>query len=301
MAINQAVLFTKPLWHSNICISHQEMDCRTQAFFKEKGFYFRTTKCVNAIDLKDKNIIDQHYIVYSHAVRANSIDEINISFEGNNLFKSLYNKTWSDEILDNRILTTKDLMCLKKLNSSDISNLWNENNNPIHKIQSGLLVKYVDEINTYLINGFYPLMSENFYNNNYLMNYYVIEFESQNYSWVDFRKNILGSTNCSNAIKGSFREVMYKEFPVINPGSNNFLHGSAGPLEAIIERLKHEDNFDLSTNPIGVYLMKRNLNINQFKCWLEKQSISNLSDIFDLTEEKNSDQIINYLDSIKFH
>ena len=62
MAINQAVLFTKPLWHSNICISHQEMDYRTQAFFEEKGFFFRTIKRVNAIDLKNKNIIDQHYL-----------------------------------------------------------------------------------------------------------------------------------------------------------------------------------------------------------------------------------------------
>ena len=93
---------------------------------------------------------------------------------------------------------------------------------------------------------------------------------------------------------------MYSKFKVTNPGTNNFIHGSAGPLEGLIERIVHEQSFALSTNPIGVYLLSRNMQINQFNLWLDNQSIDNLSWMFDVTEEKNSDQIQDFLNETLF-
>ena len=45
----------------------------------------------------------------------------------------------------------------------------------------------------------------------------------------------------------------------------------------------------------------RNVDSDLFERWLNRQSIQNLSKIFDQTEEKNSDVVIKFLDSIKFH
>ena len=58
------------------------------------------------------------------------------------------------------------------------------------------------------MNGFFPLMIDLFYNQNFLMNYYVIEFDSDKLKWSEFRKNILGITNCSKSSKDSFRGLM---------------------------------------------------------------------------------------------
>ena len=42
------------------------------------------------------------------------------------------------------------------------------------------------------------------------------------------------------------------------------------------------------------------MQINQFNLWLDNQSIDNLSWIFDETEEKNSDQIQDFLNETLF-
>ena len=87
MAINQAVLFSKPLWHTNLSLMDDELDAFVRSFFKEKGFYFRTTKKVHGSYLKNNNIIDQHYIIYSNAAKSISVEDISINKEGKNLFQ----------------------------------------------------------------------------------------------------------------------------------------------------------------------------------------------------------------------
>ena len=42
------------------------------------------------------------------------------------------------------------------------------------------------------------------------------------------------------------------------------------------------------------------MQINQFNLWLDNQSIDNLSWMFDVTEEKNSDQIQDFLNETLF-
>ena len=62
-------------------------------------------------------------------------------------------------------------------------------------------------------------MIELFYNHFYDMNYYVVEFDSKKINWINFRKDILGATNCSKSLKTSFRGLMYSKFKVTNPNT----------------------------------------------------------------------------------
>ena len=41
-------------------------------------------------------------------------------------------------------------------------------------------------------------------------------------------------TNSSKASPTSLRGQLYADFPVELPGSDNFVHGSAGPLEVLL-------------------------------------------------------------------
>ena len=69
----------------------------------------------------------------------------------------------------------------------------------------------------------------------------------------------------------------------------------------MIERCVHEKDVGLATNPIGVYLQQRGISKDVFNSWRNRTPIVELAALFDLTEEKNSDEIIPILDSIKFN
>ena len=69
----------------------------------------------------------------------------------------------------------------------------------------------------------------------------------------------------------------------------------------MIERCVHEKDVGLATNPIGVYLQQRGILKDVFNSWRNRTPIVELAALFDLTEEKNSDEIIPILDSIKFN
>jgi hypothetical protein len=154
-------------------------------------------------------------------------------------------------------------------------------------------------MDTYIINGFYPKMVDQFHAQEYTMDYFVIEFDTQVCDWQRFRQDILGKTNCAQAVESSLRATLHHEFPQQRPGSDNFVHGSAGPLEGFIERIVHEGAPSLATSPVGVYLMKRGIQLENFIAWRRSQTTTELAALFDLTEEINTDQLSHFLDQIE--
>ena len=78
-------------------------------------------------------------------------------------------------------------------------------------------------------------MADRFNHPDNIMHYFVIEFDSKDCSWDSFRKEIF-ITNSSKAVSDSLRGKLYADYPVELPESDNFVHGSAGPLEGLIER-----------------------------------------------------------------
>ena len=159
---------------------------------------------------------------------------------------------------------------------------------------------YLEELDCYCINAFYPAMEANFNHPETQIDYYVLEFDPTQISWEQFRKNILGSTDSSKADPSSFRGQLYAEYKVEFPARDNFVHGSAGPFEGFVERAIHEDGFELSANPIGAYLMGRGVTLESFAAWKATQSVSVIGALFDSTEEKNTDDIFIVLDSVDF-
>lgn len=303
MSINQAVIFTKPVYHLPFSISDVDLKNRVESFFIDHGFYIRSKKQVDSDSLKSNQTMDQHYIVYSKAVRLETLDTLIMSNAGLIRFKERFGKSWEEEKRSGRLMTTKDLMNNKNLSTKDILESWEAElaAGKTLKVQSGLLVAFVKKFNAYVINGFYAAMADRFNHPDNIMHYFVIEFDSKDCSWDSFRKEILGITNSSKAVSDSLRGKLYADYPVELPGSDNFVHGSAGPLEGLIERCVHEKDVGLATNPIGVYLQQRGISKDVFNSWRNRTPIVELAALFDLTEEKNSDEIIPILDSIKFN
>ncbi len=296
--INQAVVFTKPVHHVGVSLTPEELARKTRSFFEERAFRVVLSQPVTGVELAERNVIRQHYLMYSKA----SYGEAILTTDGKAKFELAFGKSWEAEVEADRIMGNPRLLKSKGLSASQLFLLWNEkfSSRQTQKIQDGLIMAWLDELDSYCINAFYPVMEENFYHPETEITYSVLEFDPAQVSWKTFRKTILGSTDASKADPDSFRGRLYAEYPVEFPGRDNFVHGSAGPVEGLVERIIHEPGFDMETSPVGRVLAERGISLETFKNWKTDQSISQLGDLFDQTEEKDTAEALAMLKSIRF-
>lgn len=297
MSINQAVLFTKPVHHLDTGMSPEKLNELTQDFFGEQGFEFVCSRSVTGSELAERDVIRQHYLMYSKAACADTVD---ITDGGKVKFREAFGKSWEDELSAGRILPTADLLQSRSLDVHQLFDHWNNLfvERKTVKLQDGILMGYLEEVDAYCINAFYPSMEANFYHPDTRIHYHVVEFDPAQVSWKSFRKNILGATDSSKADPASFRGRLYSQYPVRFPGRDNFVHGSAGPIEGFVERAIHEPDFNACSNPIGRYLAEREVSLDEFKAWKSRLSITEIGELFDATEEMNTDEVLPILDRL---
>ena len=299
MAVNQAVLFTKPVHHLGVDLTPEKLDELARSFFEIHNFAFIYSKKVSGPELAARALIKQHYLMYSTAACA---DRIEVSDDAKVRFRDAFGLSWDSEFSAGKILSTADLLKQKRISVNQLFNRWNGlfRAGKTAKLQDGFIMGYLEDLEAYCINAFYPSMEANFNHPDTRISYYVVEFDSEQVSWKQFRKKVLGSTNASNAVPESFRGQLYSEYPVPFSGRDNFVHGSAGPFEGFVERVIHEQDFEMSSNPIGTYLLSKGVTLESFASWKATQTISSLGDLFDATMEKNTDDILPVLDRISW-
>jgi nucleoside diphosphate kinase len=263
------------------------------------GLKIHNIKILSANYLKKFNIIAQHYGVIN-SIAANAIH--NMSESSKTKFKEIYGISISE---------VKVLGGLEFLNYYSIFNpisldyLWQ--NKKCEKLSGGtycLDVKLDDE-KIYLINGFHPRQLQQYIEKGRSIVTMVL---SGNIDWSEARSNFIGSTFPANANKGSIRKELLnlKNRLGLNEVSQalNGVHLSAGPVEALNELCRYNSNYS-ETNQIKKYsdfsFGKKLLeNFNKKKI-LEILSNINIPvegkklSVFDLTEEKNSDEAIELL------
>lgn len=296
--INQAVVFTKPIHHLGLSLTPEELGHETRSFLEEKGFRVVLSKKVTGAELAEREVIRQHYLMYSKASYGDAV----LTNEGKAKFEAAFGKHWDAEVEVGRIMGNPSLIKAKGIDAAQLFLQWNEkfSTRQTQKIQDGLIVAWLEELDAYCINAFYPVMEENFYHPATEITYFVLEFDPAQVSWKSFRKEILGSTDASQADPNSFRGQLFATYPVEFPGRDNFVHGSAGPVEGLVERIIHEPDFEMEANPVGRVLASRGVSLESFKSWKAAQSISQLGELFDETEEKDTDEILGRLKSIRF-
>jgi hypothetical protein len=299
MSVNQAVVFTKPIHHLHIDLPPGKLDELVRTFFTAKGFRFVSGRQMTGSELARREVIKQHYLMYSTAACA---EVVAVSGSGKAKFAEAFRKSWDDEAAAGRIMSTSRLLESRGIDVHQLFNRWDGlfGAGKTAKLQDGMIMGYLEDLDAYCINAFYPSMEANFYNLKTEIHYHVVEFDPAQVSWKVFRKDVLGATNSSNAVPGSFRGQLYADYPVEFPGRDNYVHGSAGPFEGFIERAIHEPDFEMATNPVGAYLAGRGVTLESFAEWKTKQSISALGELFDATEEKDTDGVLLILDEVKF-
>ncbi len=297
--INQAVVFTKPLHHLDLPLTPEELGQQLNVFLIEKGFRIILNRKLIGTELSKHKVLKEHYLIYSKA----SYGDVVVTAEAKAIFESTFGESWENEVMAGRIMGNPQLLKEKNRSAQELYLFWNKQFSckKTKKLQEGLIIAWIDQLDCYCINAFYPILEEFFYNPKVNLSYYVVEFDPAQTSWAAFRKKILGSTDASKADPQSFRGKLYKTygFALEYPGRDNFVHGSAGPIEGFIERTVHEPNFDMSMSPVGKYLQGKGITLAEFKRWKSHQTIVQLGEWFNASARKNTEEILFLLDKIQ--
>jgi len=298
---NQFIFFVKPevtLEDNNI-----KLDKILDLVFdklSEFNLNVENVKVLGAKYLDKYNIISQHYGVINKL--SNSPLEY-MSEDAKNKLKEIANVSDLKEC--NVMGAFEFLNKYSYFNADSLDILWQ--NKDVKKLAGGtyLEIVKVDTDNVYLINGFHPRQITHFTKEGRSI---VVFTLSGNLSWADARGKFIGATNPQSAHEGSLRRVLLErkdEFgvPEVSQGLNGF-HLSAGPVEGLIELIRYNSDFSNNSKvksfkdfDFGKKLMesfseeKIQQILNNVNVDFENKKVS----VFDLTEEKSSNEAIEIL------
>jgi hypothetical protein len=261
---------------------------------EEFKFTIHNIKALGAKYLKDFNIIAQHYGVINKLA---SDAATNISESAKEVFKTKFNNNFNEVKVSGGIEFIKEF---GEFTPFTLDILWKNKQNI--KLAGGTYCENItmDNESIYLVNGFHPRQIEHFTSEGRSI---VVFTVSSDIDWSTARTNFIGATNPANAHEGSVRRELLnnKEKLGLDEVSQGFngVHLSAGPVEALVELIRYNSNFS-DKNKIK---KSSSFSFGQsLEAGFSKPSIDKILDnvnvsvngksvsIFDITEEKNSDE-----------
>lgn len=290
---NVALIFIKP--HADTPAVVQLVKDR----FVEVGIELIHEGQVPGSEIEKDAIIDKHYSVI--AFSALTTDPIHHRLTSKNKleFHQLFGETWDDALDKKSIVTCANAAICLNLTDLMVSDMWDQSVQM--KISRGLYVARLPRTDIYCINGFYPRMRRQFFGN-ILVRYFIVAFDSNKLNWGEFRLNFIGATAVTKAKPMSLRGDIYKRWKELGlrsepTDSENSIHASAGPLEAIRERsiwLKIKVSQDL----FGARLLKAGVPISVINRHLTNSMVNignEYGPSFELTEDKDSSYVLSQL------
>ena len=238
-ADNSAFVFIKP--HANTP--------QAQAYVKEglkaKGINILKEGEITGEKIDKEMLIDQHY--YAIASKATLVKADKMPVDPKK-FESQFKISWDSVVKSGQAYNALDACKFLGINATELDAAWAKAK------QAGKLVKlgggfYCGLIDTipgkspiYVFNGFFMSMRSKFVTPGTSIHYYVVDWNSKELPWSDFRGKVLGPTDPADAPSGSLRAGIYADWKrlglsdVPNTGDNG-VHASASPFEGLAERM----------------------------------------------------------------
>lgn len=155
----------------------------------------------------------------------------------------------------------------------------------------------------YVFNAFFMSMRSKFVGKQNDIRCFVVEWDPNQLSWSSFRHDVLGPTDPAKAPPNSIRRSilnLYQELGLTSAPNNsdNGVHASASPFEALAEKLNWL-SFDLESDTFGKALVDAGISRSRIKEWsLDPQvnlSESSTGSLFDELEDLDVDECIQKL------
>lgn len=297
VARNEYLFFIKPeISLPSESIKLEQILQLIQEKIRAFGFNVHNVKILSAEYLERYNIISQHYGVINK-ISSGALQ--NMSDSAKDKFREIYGRS----VEESRVVGGIEFLTqFPEFNAYSIDYLWQNLENK--KLAGGTyceVVKIDNEV-LYLVNGFHPRQLKHFTEAGRSIIVFTL---SGDVPWSEARSNFIGATNPASANSGSLRRELLDrkdEFRLLEVSQGvNGVHLSAGPIEALIELKRYNSNFmeSAGVKEYSSFSMGRRLESN-FPIDVVEKILSNVNidvdgkavSVFDLTEEKDSDEAI---------
>eukprot|EP00397_Hematodinium_sp_SG-2012_P023270 GEMP01024167.1.p1 GENE.GEMP01024167.1~~GEMP01024167.1.p1 ORF type:complete len:480 (-),score=111.08 GEMP01024167.1:948-2387(-) len=238
MVKNTALVFLKP--DAVTDKSKREVS----RFFRSKKLRITTEGSIPAETINKNKLLDKHY--HAIASKATLLKPVSLDIPKDE-FWEFFGVEFNTMLEEGKVLNAQDARDKLDLDDAGLNKLWvaAEKNNEMIKFGADLfcaLIKPTGGDPLYTFNGFYLGMRSKFVAPGTEIYYYIVEFDSADLSWADFRGKVVGPADPADAPKDSLRGIFWshwKKFDLkFKPNADdNAIHASASPFESLVERM----------------------------------------------------------------
>lgn len=295
MVLNSAFVFIKP---------HAVTD-KTKVLvaegLKAKGINVTAEGSLSGEIIDQKMLIDQHY--YSIASKATILapHELNVPADK---FEAKFGLSWK-AALDKKVVFNAKQACEKAgVSAAELDKEWAaaKKAGKLVKFGGGFYCGLIDTLGEpmYVFNGFFMSMRSKFVEPGSSIYYYVVEWDSKDCSWEEFRGQVLGPTDPADAPVDSLRGIIMSKWQELglksqpNVGDNG-VHASASPFEALAERMNWLGT-PLEKDSFGKALLSAGVSADTIKEWSVDPQVTYggptlpiKGSLFDALEDMDSD------------
>lgn len=303
---NVALVFVKP--HA---ATPQTIELVSQTL-QEKGAEVLRQGSVDAAKIEAEGIIDAHYATIAKIGMARDLSSLGLGKAEAEKFLKGYGRSLDEAMAAGELCSAVTAMEVLSVSPSELLSRCLAAG--YEKLRSGLYCAKLagNEDGTgprvlYVVNGFYARMREKYVVPGVIVHWFVIRFDGSQLPWRDFRAHVIGATQPVDAADGSLRALIRDRWQSLGLKEetnyqDNGLHASAGPLEALRERMVWLGD-DPEADPLGSALLSRGLDIGTVRALAENPSVE-LGDgrqgaVFDLLEDVDTNDALAVLTTAK--
>lgn len=238
MVKNNAFVFLKP--HAVTDKAKEEVS----KFLESKQIKITKEGSIPASQIDEKKLIDQHYYAIASKATILKPNQLNIPKDK---FKEFFEEDFDTLVKDGKVLNAEDACKKLDINGAGLDKLWAvaKKSKKMIKFGGGFYCGKIEPASgepLYTFNGFFMEMRSKFVAPDTEIYYYLVEFDSKDLSWADFRGKVLGPTDPADAPKDSLRGLFLSDWKRLDlkfepTVGENAVHASASPFEALAERM----------------------------------------------------------------
>jgi hypothetical protein len=284
---NSAFVFIKPAANTE---ATQRLVTET---FKAKNISIVSEGEIDAATIDAKKLIDQHY--YAIASKATLTKPAYLPVPEDK-FKEKFGIEWSEALAQNLACNAAEACERFDCDADGLDAKWQtaKDNGTMVKFGGGFYCALIEDV--YVFNGFFMTMRAGFVTPGVSIHYYVVEFDSKELRWAQFRGEVLGPTDPADAPADSLRGKILAEYETLGIKSKPFtgengVHASASPLEGLAERVNWLAA-DIAEDVFGKELLAAGIDAETVAGWSLDPSVKHAhgkGSVFDLLEDTDAD------------
>jgi len=283
--LNSAFVFVKP--HAN---TEKVRELVTKKL-ESQGINILSQVDIGGEEIDSKGLIDQHY--YSIASKATILPAESIPVP-RGMFRETFGEEWEKVLEEGRASNALDACKRFDCSPEELNTAWRA----VRAVKFGggfycAKMSVNDQPELYVFNGFFMTMRSKFVGKDNEIRCFVVEWDPDQLSWSSFRHDVLGPTDPAQAPPNSIRRSILDQYndlglSSVPNNSDNGVHASASPFEALAEKLNWL-SLELESDDLGKALLDAGISKSRIEEWSRDPQI-NLSDssigsIFDELED----------------